>query len=78
MDTFASVNQLRQNKILWMSFVGGSRVKGHQSDSSMTLPKTASTGGFLCWESDSTCVNLDVKVDPMGHFYKAKNPMHKR
>jgi hypothetical protein len=31
------------------------------------------TGGFFCWESDSTCVNLDAKVDAIGHFCKQKS-----
>jgi hypothetical protein len=55
-----------------MSFVGGSHAKGRQLDRSRTMPTMASTGGFLCWESDSTCINLDAKVDVIGRIFKQK------
>jgi hypothetical protein len=38
----------------------------------MTMPKMASTGGFFCLESNSTCINLDAKVDAISRFFKAK------
>jgi hypothetical protein len=38
----------------------------------MTMPTMVSTEGFFCWESNSTCINLDAKVDAMGRFFQAK------
>jgi hypothetical protein len=48
--------------------IGGSHAKGRQWDSSATMPKMASTGGSFCWESDSTCVNLDTRLTQSAAF----------
>jgi hypothetical protein len=37
-----------------------------------TMPKIALTGGFFCRESDSTCVNLNTKVDAIGRYHVQK------
>ncbi len=38
----------------------------------MTMPKIASTGGFFYWESNSTCVNLDTKIDAISRYHVQK------
>jgi hypothetical protein len=47
----------------------GSHVKGRQWDGARPCLKLPQQEVFFCWESNSTCINLDAKVDGIAGFF---------